>query len=179
MALRGELEGLSYILNAFVVQSWFGTEIPRERVGEVRRFFEEAKGWGDDIGDASRISAKSDDELLGLLKGMAKYERTVATGIPTPVLDHVIANPPQTWGIELRRKFSDLRWHVYLLDSDAERMNQNYQITFTVPKICPIGDPMADRAQALFASHQSIVQSYTKRADILLQKVHAVIDELQ
>lgn len=180
-ALAGELRTAEFVLNSMVVLSLHGSDISDRDADEVRFFFTETLRWEPEIVDEEGLGAAakvfqqpgflSDAATLKRwVKGQRAYQQSVATAVPMPILDAILAEPPTDWGPDLLRRLSYLRWHAYLLATDAERMNEVYRLTFSV------GD--RDNAEIVRLNHDRTVRSYRVRTRYLLARVRGVLQEL-
>ena len=111
----------------------------------------------------------SDDELRVFIRGVPRYEQTVATGVLTPLLDAVLKAPPAGWSAERLRKLSWLQWQAFLLATDAERMNECTRLTFTVAE---------HNLPIVRANHRKVVGALQGRLGIMLKGVRGALTDL-
>jgi hypothetical protein len=131
-ALRAELERVDRVLGTYVYLWEQASEPTAAVIEEQRRLVGQSGLWGDEDPELARIAAQSPEDLAGIVRLIAAKEYNQVPRLTTPILDAVLASPPQGWDLDLLRRLSWLAWQVHLLNDASANMTYWLRATTTV-----------------------------------------------
>jgi hypothetical protein len=131
-ALHGELARSERVLASFVYL-WPLAEPTPTDIAEFRRLCAESGLWGEDDPKAAAVARQSDAELADALRQVGGAGMSRAPTLPTPVLDGVLAAPPQGWGADILRRLSWLGWQMHQVNDALENVDYWLRATITAP----------------------------------------------
>jgi hypothetical protein len=86
-------------------------------VAGLRRLFAESGLWGDEDPETTAVAERSDEELAAVIRRLPSASAASrAPTIPMPILDGVLASPPEGWDVDLLRRLS---WLYYSLHKSS------------------------------------------------------------